>query len=314
MSANLDRNYDHGSQSDDNYQFERYRIEPIYDALVCHLTKQIMQDPVTIENGETFEREAIEKWFKNCKDSGKRLVCPRTEKELKSADMNPSIALRKMIEEWSARNEAALVDIAQRSFTLENAESEIIRGLSFVQYICQNSLQNKHIVRKVGLLPRIMDMLRSSSCPIRCKALETLRISAEEDVDIKEIMAEGNIVRTIVKFLSHEPSKDREEAISLLYELSKSELLSEKIGSINGAIIILMAISSSRAENDFTVETAEKTLLNLESSENNVRQMAEYGRLQPLLSQLLDGTFQFHLFMIPSNNTFSITDSKLILN
>lgn len=106
-------------------------------------------------------------------------------------------------------------------------------------------------------------------------------------------MAKGEIVRTIVKFLSREKSKEREEAVSLLYELSKSEALSEKISSINGAILFLVGMSSSKSENVLTVETAEKTLQNLESCENNVRQMAENGRLQPLLTQLLEGTSQF---------------------
>lgn len=96
-------------------------------------------------------------------------------------------------------------------------------------------------------------------------------------------------MRTIVKFLSHELSKEREEAVSLLYELSKSEALSEKIGSINGAILILVGMSSSKSENILTVEKAEKTLENLEKYENNVRQMAENGRLQPLSALLLKG-------------------------
>lgn len=103
-------------------------------------------------------------------------------------------------------------------------------------------------------------------------------------------MAEGDIMRTIVKFLSHEQSKEREEAVSLLYELSKSELLCEKIGSINGAILFLVGMSSSKSENVLTVETAEKTLKNLETCKNNVLQMAINGRLQPLLTQLLEGT------------------------
>lgn len=106
-------------------------------------------------------------------------------------------------------------------------------------------------------------------------------------------MAEGDIVRTIVKFLSHEQSKEREEAVSLLYELSKSKLLSEKIGSINGAILLLVGMSTGESESIFTVETAEKTLQNLESCENNVLQMAENGRLQPLLTELLKGASQF---------------------
>lgn len=96
-------------------------------------------------------------------------------------------------------------------------------------------------------------------------------------------------MRTIVKFLSHDQSVEREEAVSLLHELSKSEALCEKIGSINGAILILVGMTSSKSENLSTVEKAEKTLENLEKCENNVRQMAENGRLQPLLNQLLEG-------------------------
>lgn len=102
-------------------------------------------------------------------------------------------------------------------------------------------------------------------------------------------MAEGDNVRTIVKFLSHEQSKEREEAVSLLYELSKLEALCEKIGSVNGAILILVGMMSSKSENLMTVAKADKTLENLEKNENNVRQMAENGRLQPLLTLLLEG-------------------------
>lgn len=108
-------------------------------------------------------------------------------------------------------------------------------------------------------------------------------------LNFQDIMAEGDTVRTIVKFLSHEQSKEREEAVSLLFELSKSESLCEKIGSINGAILILVGMASSNSENLVTVENAEKTLENLEKCESNVRQMAENGRLRPLMGLLLEG-------------------------
>lgn len=103
-------------------------------------------------------------------------------------------------------------------------------------------------------------------------------------------MAEGDTVRTIVKFLSHEKSKEKDEAISLLCELSKSRTVCEKIGSINGAILILVGMTGSKSENPLTVEKAEKTLENLEKSESNVKQLADYGKLQPLLTLLLEGT------------------------
>ncbi|XP_043713027.1 U-box domain-containing protein 44-like [Telopea speciosissima] len=297
MADSWDESFDPGSQSDDSYQLERTHIEPIYDAFVCPLTKQVMRDPVTLENGQTFEREAIERWFKECKDSGRKPVCPLTYTELKITDLNPSIALRNTIEEWNARNEAALLDIAHRTLSPGSSERDILQALNYIQHICQKSRSNKHVVRTTGLMPMIVDMLKSSSRTVRCKTLVTLHIVAEEDADNKEVMAEGDTVRTIVKFLSHELSKEREEAVSLLYELSKSEVLCEKIGSVNGAILILVGMTSSNSENVLTVEKAEKTLENLEKCEKNVRQMAENGRLQPLLTRILEGPSETKLSM-----------------
>ncbi|KAL7203779.1 hypothetical protein ACSBR2_016939 [Camellia fascicularis] len=239
-----------------------------------------MRDPVTLENGQTFEREAIEKWFKECKESRKMLLCPLTLKELRSTEMNPSIALRNTIEEWNARNEAVQLDMARKSLYLTSPENEIMQSLN---------QSNKHVIRNAELIPTIVDMLKSSSRRVRCKALETLRIVAKEDFDNKEIMAEGDTVRTVVKFLSHEQPKEREETVSLLFELSKSETLCKKIGSVNRAILILVGMTSSKSENLLTVEKADRTLDNLAKCENNVRQMAENGRLQPLLTLLLEG-------------------------
>lgn len=297
MAGNWDASYEQGSQSDDSHHFERLHLEPIYDAFICPLTKQVMRDPVTLENGQTFEREAIEKWFRECRENGRKLVCPLTLRELRSTELNPSIALRNTIEEWNARNEAAQIDMARRSLSLSSPENDIILALKFVQDLCLKSRSNKHVIRNAELIPMIVDVLKSSSRRVRCKALETIRIVVEDDSDNKEIMAEGDTVRTIVKFLNHEQSKEREEAVSLLYELSKSERLCEKIGSVNGAILILVGMASSNSENVLTVERADRTLDNLAQSENNVRQMAECGRLQPLLHLLLEGSPETKLSM-----------------
>ncbi|KAL8150030.1 hypothetical protein AgCh_006876 [Apium graveolens] len=297
MAGSLDVSYDQGSQSDDSSQFERYHIEPFYDAFICPLSKKIMRNPVTLETGITYDREAIENWFKDCRNNGRKLACPITLKELRSIDLNPSIALRNTIEEWNARNEAAQLDIARRSLSVGNPETEIMHALRFIKQLCQKNPSNKRFVRNANLIPMIVDMLKSSSRRVRWKALETLRSAVEEDSDNKEIMATGDIVRTIVKFLSYEKSKERDEAISLLCELSKSETLCEKIGSINGAILILVGMTSSSSENFLTIEKAEKTLENLGRCESNVKQMADYGKLQPLLTLLLGGPAETKLSM-----------------
>lgn len=294
MGGSWDTSNDLSTPSDESYHFERPHIEPIYDAFICPLTKQVMRDPVTLENGQTFEREAIEKWFRECRESGRKPLCPVTQKELRSTELNPSIALRNAIEQWNARNEAAQLDMARRSLTPSSAEQEVLQALKFIQHLCQKSQSHKTTIRNEELIPMIIDVLKSSSRRVRLKALETLRLVIVEDSDNKDIIAQGDTVRTLVKFLSHE---EREEAVSLLYELSKSEALCERIGAVKGAILLLVGMASSKSENLLTVEMAVSTLRNLEKCENNVRQMAESGRLQPLLTLLLEGSSETKLSM-----------------
>ncbi|KAG0458706.1 hypothetical protein HPP92_021834 [Vanilla planifolia] len=287
---------DTSRHSGDSYH-AKLHIEPIYESFVCPLTKQIMQDPVTIETGHTFEREAIEKWFKECNESGRRPFCPLTLKELNSIDLNSSIALRHTIEEWIQRNEAAQLENTCKSLGSGSFESDILHSLDYVVNICQKSRSNKHLVRNAECIPLITDMLKNSSRKVRCKALQTLLVVAEDNDDNKEVMAAGTTIRTIVKFLSHDHTLEREAAVSLLYELSKSDSLCEKIGVVNGAILILVGLASSKSENVITVEKAEKILENLEKFEKNVRQMAENGRLKPLLTLLLNGSPETQLSM-----------------
>ncbi|KAG6502581.1 U-box domain-containing protein 44-like isoform X1 [Zingiber officinale] len=295
MAENWVDSFNLGRHSDESHHDDS-RVEPIYEAFLCSLTKQVMQDPVTIENGQTFEREAIEEWFKKCRDNGRMPTCPLTNKELKSTELNPSIALRNTIEEWTKRNEIAQLDKACRTLSLGSSDVDVLQSLNSIIYICQKSRSSKHAVRNAELIPMIADMLKSSNRKIRLKALETLRVASEED-DNKEAIAAGDTIRRIVKFLSPEHSQETEEAVSLLYELSKSETLCEKIGGVSGVILILVGMASSKSEKHLTIERADKTLENLGKSENNVRQMAENGRLQPLLKLLLEGSPETQLSM-----------------
>uniref|UniRef100_A0A803N9E1 Uncharacterized protein n=1 Tax=Chenopodium quinoa TaxID=63459 RepID=A0A803N9E1_CHEQI len=176
------------------------------------------------------------------------------------------------------RNEAAQLDIARRSLSSGSSERDILQALRHVEYISKCSRSNKQAVHNPEIVQAIVEMLRNSSR--------------------KEVMGEGGTVRTIMKFLSSKSSpKEKEEATSLLYELSKSHNLSGKIGSINGAILILIGMASSKSENILTTEKAHKTLDNLAQSEHNVRLMAESGRLQPLLTLLLEGPLETKLSM-----------------
>lgn len=184
MAEPADGFNDSSTHSTDSYH-ETTHIEPLYEAFLCPLTRKIMHNPVTLETGQTFEREAIEKSLRECTVNGKPPTCPVTGKVLSSTELNPSIALRNTIEEWSQRNEAARLDVARRSLSVGNSETEVLQALGYVTELCLMIRAQKNFVRRRELIPLVADMLKSTSRRVRLKALETLRILAEEDDDNK---------------------------------------------------------------------------------------------------------------------------------
>lgn len=65
-------------------------------------------------------------------------------------------------------------------------------------------------------------------------------------------------------------------------------MFSERIGRVEGAMIILAGIASD-SENNLTAEKAEKILENLGKCESNIMPLAEVGRIEPLFDMLLHG-------------------------
>uniref|UniRef100_A0A0D9VX27 RING-type E3 ubiquitin transferase n=1 Tax=Leersia perrieri TaxID=77586 RepID=A0A0D9VX27_9ORYZ len=272
--------------------------EGAFEAFVCPLTKQVMRDPVTIETGQTFEREAILKWFRECRDNGRRPTCPLTQRELRTTDVTPSVALRSVIGEWRARNEEKDLDRASASLLNaaahhaaagEEEEEAALRAMVYVSQLCQRSEASKDIVRRRGVLRAVADMLKSGSRRLRLKSLQVLRVLVDDNDDNKEELGKGDTIRTIIKFLSNEHVQERELAVTLLHELSGHEATCERIGAVYGAILLLVGMGSSKSESAVAVDKAESTLRNLDRFDANVKQMADNGRLQPLLTRLLHG-------------------------
>jgi hypothetical protein len=173
----------HNSDGDlEEHSTELYQ-EAAFDAFMCPLTKQVMQDPVTIETGQTFEREAILKWFRECRDNGRKPTCPLTQRELRSTDITPSIALRNVIDEWRARNDEKELEKAFTALSLhpESGEDDTLRALAYVSQICQRSGAKKNLVRNQGIIPALADMLKSSSRRVRIKSLQVLRTVVEDN-------------------------------------------------------------------------------------------------------------------------------------
>ncbi|KAL1068195.1 hypothetical protein V6Z11_D12G181200 [Gossypium hirsutum] len=232
-------------------------IEPLYNTFFCPLTKQVMDDPVTIENGVTYELKVITEWFETFSHQD-NIVCPTTGMKLKSRVLSANVALKTIIEEWKERNEVARIKVARTALSLACSDSMILEAIRDLQHICKRRRNNKVLVVSVGILPLLIRLLGYKDRDVRC----------EEDDEGKEMIA--NIMD-----------------ISAMIELIPP----------TGAILMLIRVKFNHHVDSFAAEKADKILKNLERFPDNVKQMAENGFLDPLLNHLTEGSEEVQMEM-----------------
>lgn len=67
---------------------------------VCPITSNLFDDPVTLETGQTYEREAIEEWFNRGNST-----CPITRQELQNTQLpKTNYVLKRLIAGWKEEN------------------------------------------------------------------------------------------------------------------------------------------------------------------------------------------------------------------
>lgn len=177
--------YDLPSPSPETQQRLHSRIEPLYEAFVCPLTKQVMLDPVALENGQTYERSAIERWFKQCEDDKRDITCPMTGQVLQNTHLKTSIALRNTIDEWTNRNEVARIENVRYLVANENCpEDDLSYALKDLLALVARKRLNKYRIRTAGLIPSMVGLLRNMA-QVRLRALGLLRALAEDDNDCR---------------------------------------------------------------------------------------------------------------------------------
>ncbi|XP_022776676.1 putative U-box domain-containing protein 42 isoform X2 [Durio zibethinus] len=271
-------------------------IEPLYDTFFCPLTKHIMNDPVTIESGVTYERKAITEWFETFSHL-EDVICPTTGMKLTSTVLSTNVALKTTIQQWKDRNEVARIKVARSALTLASSESMILEAIRDLQHICKRRRYNKVKVLGVGIAPLLIKLLGYENKDVRCGALELLRQLAEEDDEGKEMIANIMDISTLIKLLTSSHQPIRHASLLFLLELSRSQALGEKIGSAAGAILMLIRVKNNRHVDSFASEKAEEILKNLERYPDNIKRMAEYGFLEPLLNHLTEGSEEVQMEM-----------------
>lgn len=161
-------------------------MEPLYETFFCPLTKRVMEDPVTVESGVTYERKAITEWFEKTEDP-EEIICPKSGQRMTSRVLNTNVALKATISEWKERNETARIKVARAALSLASTDNMVLEAIYDLRTICKSKAYNKVQVRSCGMIPLLAKFLEYRSRSIRHATLELLRQLAEDDEEGKVI-------------------------------------------------------------------------------------------------------------------------------
>ncbi|THG04828.1 hypothetical protein TEA_010442 [Camellia sinensis var. sinensis] len=252
-------------------------LEPL-QSFICPITREVMVDPVETSSGHTFERSSIEKWFADGNN-----LCPLTMIPLDTSILRPNKTLRQSIEEWKDRN--TMITIASmKPKLLVGEDEEVLHCLGQLQDLCEERDIHREWVILENYIPILIELLGAKSRDIRNHALVILCILAKDSDYAKERVANvENAIESIVRSLGRRIA-ERKLAVALLLELSKSEIVQDCIGKVQGCILLLVTMSSS--DESQAAKDARELLENLSFSNQNVIQMAKANYFKHLLQHL----------------------------
>lgn len=270
-------------------------MEPLYETFFCPLTKKIMEDPVTIESGVTYERDAISEWINKSDNNREEIFCPKSGQKLKSRNLSTNVALKATIDEWKERNETARIKAARAALSSATTQDIILKAIEDLHSICLRKPYNKVQVRSIGVIPLLGNLLDNRNRTIRCATLELLRYLAEDDDE--EVIVQTIDIATVTRMMSSNHGPIRHASLRLLVELSKSQFLCYNIGAVPGAILMLITAKYRHTDDAFIADKADEVLKSLEKYPSNIKHMGENGYLEPLLNHLLEGSEEMKMEM-----------------
>lgn len=161
----------------------------------CPISMEVMEDPVTIATGMTYERKNIEKWF----FAYKKKTCPATMQSVESFGITPNHTLKRLIITWQSKGGPGTPSSESRKSTERHDE-----------------------------IVSLLEALESS--PFKVTSLKKLRSMIETDDEAKADFVQSGGIGIVVQIASQvlEDGSDFsifracEEALGVLHQLSLS--------------------------------------------------------------------------------------------
>ncbi|XP_039135404.1 E3 ubiquitin-protein ligase PUB23-like [Dioscorea cayenensis subsp. rotundata] len=143
---------------------------------ICPISLQIMEDPVTISSGISYERRSIDKWLSTYNHN----TCPVTKQLLFDRSLIPNTTLLRLIQSWTAkvkRSKGHMLDASpsKTSFDVSKLYEELseaiepdlqLKCLKKIKSLIQEDDENddrKLMMEKTGLAPLVTSLMMKAS-------------------------------------------------------------------------------------------------------------------------------------------------------
>ncbi|KAI0515783.1 hypothetical protein KFK09_008450 [Dendrobium nobile] len=239
---------------------------------------ELLTDPVSVSCGHSFERRAIEEHLRlgNC-------WCPECSKELSPTEtLTPNTALRKYILEKKQRNAVKKLRHEASLLPSEDLESvnRALEDLNDAMTVIPSCIAK---AKEYMLIPVLALLLKNSSGNTRA-VLCCLRLIARFSDENKETMGTTGVIRCLMKLLRG--AEPEPYALEILLELSKKEVIADKIGNDPNSIPILVSLLNYPTSD--MAEMARSVLDNLSRIQFTIT-MARCGYFSPFLERFCRG-------------------------
>ncbi|GJN01194.1 hypothetical protein PR202_ga18441 [Eleusine coracana subsp. coracana] len=233
----------------------------IPDEFRCPISLELMQDPVIVSSGQTYERSCIQKWL----DSGHK-TCPKMQQPLSHTSLTPNFVLKSLIAQWC---EANGIDLPKNKANSRDKKAA-------------KSLDYDH----AGLVS-LMNRLRTGNQDEQRAAAGEIRLLAKRNVNNRICIAEAGAIPLLVNLLSSSDPRTQEHAVTALLNLSIHENNKAIIVGSHAIPNIVEVLKTGSME---ARENAAATLFSLSVVDENKVAIGAAGAIPPLINLLCNGS------------------------
>ncbi|XP_021742348.1 U-box domain-containing protein 19-like [Chenopodium quinoa] len=270
------------------------------DDLKCPISLEIMEDPVTISTGQTYDRVNIVKWFK-----ASNPVCPKTGQRVQNLDLVPNLALKEIIKKYCLENGETFPIPKDKGASKKSSESDMaVLAIEEATKMVADFLSLKLAMGTIGE---------------KSKAAYEIRLLTKRSVFNRACFMESGAISYLLNLLLSKDSTAQENSMGALLNLSKHPEIKPVIVN-NGGLILVVRVLKNGIKMEARQHAA-ATLFYLSSVEeyrgligNNpdaipslaelIRIGGDQGRKNALVSI-------FSLLMLPSNHN-KVLEAKLV--